>query len=391
MLKEVNGVETPPSDTNLYSLEEISLHLGDLVVKHPKQKVWLFKVNHNVDGRGIMRLILNESTLPCYNWFQAQVSKFGEQWKFPWAHESALNRLLSELKEVIKSHSVCMFNDMIKQEKMYPQWDDFSKDVKKYGCIVQAEALDADKLQVTAISADVFIKPGKKMRYKILCTGDQIHARDHLQHWGSTVPQSSLEDDELEEKIFKIVEKLWEKEVFGHVTLSFLTYFDDNDEQITWSFDVKLGLSDQLAFYNIGKYLAFQDNDVWDAEGLSMSLCPRMIHTNLSCVHYSVLFQMLRAYAVGWDAKRHQGCLLALMDPLQRDNLGIISISREGLAKSLSGLARAMAVIAKEISSPSMKGETDFFKAINEIDTILVSMKEYEEEERLRRTQMLIP
>ena len=70
---------------------------------------------------------------------------------------------------------------------------------------------------------------------------------------------------------------------------------------------------------------------------------------------------MLRAYAVGWDAKYHQGCLLALMDPLQRDNLGIISISRDGLAKSLSGLARAMAVIAKEISSPSMKGETDFF------------------------------
>ena len=254
-------------------------------MKHPSQKVWLFKVNHNVDGRGIMRLILNQETLPCYDWFQAQVTKFGEQWKFPWAHESALNRLLRELKQVIKEHSICMFNDMIKSEKMYPNWEDFAKDVNNYGCIVQAEALDADKLQVTAISTDIFIKPGnKKMRYKILCTGDQIHARDHLQHWGSTVPQSSLEEEELEAKITKIVEMLWGKQIFGHVTISFLTFFNENDEQITWAFDIKLGLSDQLAFYNIGKHLAFQNGDVWDAEGLSMSLCPRMIHTNLSCV-----------------------------------------------------------------------------------------------------------
>ena len=90
---------------------------------------------------------------------------------------------------------------------------------------------------------------------------------------------------------------------------------------------------------------------------------------------------MLKAYAVGWNAQNKTGTILALMDVLARENLGVIAVSDQNLTSALKGLARAMAVINKEISSPNMQGDTNFHAAIKEIDYILTGLMEGERDE----------
>jgi len=175
---------------------------------------------------------------------------------------------------------------------------------------------------------------------------------------------------------------LIEKEdFFGHISLDFLTFYDDNDEQKLWAIDFKFGISNQLAMYQIGDELTKGGGGEEPRKPLYMALCPHMIHTNLSCVHYCVLFQMLKAYAVGWNAQNKTGTILALMDVLARENLGVIAVSDQNLTSALKGLARAMAVINKEISSPNMQGDTNFHAAIKEIDYILTGLMEGERDE----------
>lgn len=373
VLKNVGEeVDSPPVATHLYSLEDITESLGDLYVRYPKQEVWLLKLNHNIGGRGIMRLKLNADTLPCFSWFQNEVNKFNEQWKHQWAHETALNRLLRELPEAITANSVCQNNDMIKKTKLYTSWVEFAKDLKKFGCVLELEPEGADEGYVMTVSVDVFIPPNEE-GCEIICSGDQLHAGNHLQHWGSTLPQTSIKRETLEEAVDKVVRKLAKNEgICGYLTLDFLTFFNDDEKQVLWVTDFKLGMSNQLCMYKLGSCLANPATENY------MAVCPHMVHTNLSCVHYSVLFQMLTAYAVGWDMRKKSGCLVALVDTLAREHLGIVTV-QNSLESALTSLARALAVIDKEISSPSMQGETNFHAAIKEIDSILYTMTQKKE------------
>ena len=120
---------------------------------------YLIKINNKVDGRGVLRLRLDSSTCDCYDWLQKETIKFKEQLKHPWAHETALNRLYRVLPDVIKKFSVCQTNDLIKNEKAYPTWQSFEKDMNNFGCILEMEAENADIGEVTAITADCLVIP----------------------------------------------------------------------------------------------------------------------------------------------------------------------------------------------------------------------------------------
>ena len=75
------------------------------------------------------------------------------------------------------------------------------------------------------------------------------------------------------------------------------------------------------------------------------------------------------------------------MDVSARDNLGMICVSDQGLIEALKKLARGMAVINKEISSPNMQGDTNFHAALDEIDYILTELEEGGEEERQEKEE----
>jgi len=101
----------------------------------------------------------------------------------------------------------------------------------------------------------------------------------------------------------------------------------------------------------------------------------RLLHSNLSVIHYSVFFQMCRAHGIGFDMKEKAGTIFTLVDSSKREHLGMFVMS-DDLQGSLSTFARNLSVIHQEISAPNMQGESNFQAAIDDIDSILGTTEE---------------
>ena len=79
--------------------------------------------------------------------------------------------------------------------------------------------------------------------------------------------------------------------------------------QELWAVDLDLGYSNHLALQRLLGYVtgATVEPDsgqlVVGSSPRFAVLSPRLYHTNLSVVHYSVFFQMCKAHHIGYNAK----------------------------------------------------------------------------------------
>lgn len=75
---------------------------------------------------------------------------------------------------------------------------------------------------VTALTVDMLIEPNGNMN--IVSAGDQIHADSQFSCWGLSVPQSSVEPEQLNEACFKIAKACKSRGAMGYFTLDFITF-----------------------------------------------------------------------------------------------------------------------------------------------------------------------
>lgn len=74
----------------------------------------------------------------------------------------------------------------------------------------------------TAITADMLIEPNGTV--SIVSLGDQIHAESLLSCWGLSVPQASVEPEQLNASCYKIAEACKARGVVGYFTIDFVTF-----------------------------------------------------------------------------------------------------------------------------------------------------------------------
>ena len=74
----------------------------------------------------------------------------------------------------------------------------------------------------TAITVDMLIAPNGDI--SIVCMGDQIHADSPLQCWGLSVPQSSVEPEQLNASCYRIAQACKARGVVGYLTVDFVTF-----------------------------------------------------------------------------------------------------------------------------------------------------------------------
>ena len=75
---------------------------------------------------------------------------------------------------------------------------------------------------VTALTADMLIEPNGEM--SIVSVGDQIHDDSLYTCWGLSVPQSSVEPEQLNDNLFKVAESCRARGVIGYFAVDFVTF-----------------------------------------------------------------------------------------------------------------------------------------------------------------------
>ncbi|XP_034144051.1 LOW QUALITY PROTEIN: IQ motif-containing protein H [Esox lucius] len=381
------GVAVPPGQWDVYSLQQLHEALARLMTNHILVRRWLFKMDSEMCGRGTA--YCDVSHLRCFTWAQQVYSLRGpEMWRKAWAQESVLVKYLEEVPEWLARYARPV------RPSCYPSWTCFLDTFLRHGGVVEAYP-PSDS--VTCLTVDLFLQPDGKVT--MLSCGDQLHGPSDLETVGSSVPQNSVTPEDLYSVCLRVGRACLSRCITGHVSLDLATFLDPVtlDQQL-WAIDLDLGYSNQLALTQLmlgttGGSLdcrtsrlevpltsreakpcphpkGAKEADLPTVASRYAVLGNRLLHTNLSMVHYSVFFQMCKAQGIGFDIKEKQGTVFALHDSFERHSLGMVTIC-EDLQGALMAYVRNLSVIHQEISTPNMQGETNFKDLIREIEGVL--------------------
>ncbi|KAK7010096.1 IQ domain-containing protein H [Biomphalaria glabrata] len=381
------NIDTPPSEYDVYSLGQLHECLAQLVTENLKVQRWLFKLDDEFDGRGIAYCDVTQH-LRCYKWALKEEHRYGEKWTKKWAQESAYIKIHAEIPDILTNYAQ-PFNT-----KIFPTWELFLQAFLSQGGIIEA-CPPSDNF--TALTADLLIEPTGVV--SLLTCGDQIHADSPFSCWGLSVPQSSSEPSEINAMCMRIADACKSRGIMGYLRINFVTFIDPKlmDQKI-WAIDLCLHYSDNLALFRLMEYvtyghfepkthmfevkLSLQENKVSKRRLTAQEeeqaqntiryavMSTRLLHTNLSVIHYSVFFQMCRAHGIGYDIKDKTGTIFTLIDSFNRERLGMLTVG-DNLQGALASFAKNLSVIHQEISAPNMQGITNFKNAITDIESIL--------------------
>ncbi|KAL2094062.1 hypothetical protein ACEWY4_011374 [Coilia grayii] len=272
------------------------------------------------------------------------------------AEEEVLIRFLEEVPQLLAQHA------RPTHTSIFPTWDNFLSHFLRYGGVVEAYP-PSDS--VTCLTADVLVEPAGEVQ--VLVCGDQLHGPSGLEVLGWSVPQTSVCPDALHQLCTRVGRACLERGILGYVSVDLVTFLHPGtNEQQVWAVDLDLGYSNQLSLTQLTLAMSGATLDCRTSrlevpapikQKTSLPrpkaqtshvtsryavIGSRLLHTNLSMVHYSVFFQMCKAQGIGFDIKG-----------------------------SLMTFARNLSIIHQEISTPNMQGVSNFKDLIKEIDAVL--------------------
>ncbi|XP_041465321.1 IQ domain-containing protein H-like [Lytechinus variegatus] len=382
-------VDIPPSDYDVYSMQQLHESLAQLVTENLNVKRYLFKLDDEIDGRGIAYCDVTPN-LRCHAWAKKEEIRYGEKWEKKWAQEPAFIKIHAEMPDILAQHATPV------NKKLFPTWEKFLEAFLSQGGVIEA-CPPSDS--VTSLTVNMLIEPNGRM--SIISSGDQIHADSPFNCWGLSVPQSSVDAKPLNEACIKVAKCCRQRGVLGYFAIDFVTFIDPaTQEQKLWAVDLNLWYDDSVS---MTKLMLYVTGGTLDTENYVFNVPPvkkekkksnhrrkfeyiepeeppntaryavmstRLLHTNLTVIHYSVFFQMCRAHGIGYDIKEKQGTVFTLIDSFKREGIGMLAIG-EQLQGVLANFARNLSVIHQEISAPNMQGQTNFKYVITDIEGIL--------------------
>nr|XP_034987605.1 IQ domain-containing protein H [Zootoca vivipara] len=398
-------VPVPPGHYDIYSRQQMVEVLSQLIIDYPEVKRWVFKVDSDFGGNGTAFCDISVN-LKCYPWLQREMRRYGpEIWKLQWAHEPALAKISQELPGLLAQHAQAV------NEKRFPTWGKFLQTFVSQGGIIEAFP-PSDS--ITSLKVDMLIEPTGEI--SMVSSGDQFHADGPLCSTGTTLPQCSVEPRVLNTLCLQIGEACRSRGVVGYFSIDFVTFIHPQTMgQQVWAIDLDLHYSDHLALTQV---LLYVTNGTLDCE-LSRFECqvipskpksrrppkeppkPAVVsryvamsnsirHANFSLIYYNVFLHMCKAHGVGYDVQQKEGTVFTLYEDHKRLKFGIITIG-EHLQGVLMTFAQQLFIIYQELSAPNMHAETNFKRAVQEIEKILGVTEEnklkFEEEEEHLKAQ----
>ena len=103
-----------------FQLLSFQLHesLAQLVTDNLNVKRYLFKLDDEVDGRGIAYCDVTPH-LRCHTWAKKESERYGEKWSKRWAQEPAYIKIHAEIPDILAKHAQPV------NKKVFPAWEVF--------------------------------------------------------------------------------------------------------------------------------------------------------------------------------------------------------------------------------------------------------------------------
>ncbi|KAL5249318.1 hypothetical protein ACHWQZ_G018246 [Mnemiopsis leidyi] len=381
------NVAVPPSEFDIYTEEQLFELLASLIAANLGVTRWVFKIDSEFDGRGTAYCDIT-SFLSCHKWALKQAERYGSKWSKRWAQEPTTIKIYSELPEIIYNHL------KIVNTTLFPSVEKFLVAFTKSGGVIEACPPSDD---VTCITVDMFIAPTGEVEIKN--TGDQIRATE-FQTWALSSPQTSINPERIHKDSISVANACYERGIMGYISVGYATFIDPlSNDQSLWAIDLKVSYTDTMAMANVLQYVSgghfetrtglfkipeykvmpelasrFKSPKERQPPNHRFSiLAPRLFHTNLSLVHYSVFFQMCRAHHIGYDIREREGSIFTLIDSYKRDLIGMTVVEAD-LVSAMKTFHRNLSVVHQEISSANLPGKNNFNTLIMEVDKIMNSL-----------------
>eukprot|EP00795_Rhopilema_esculentum_P006132 gene6132-11522_t len=385
------NIDRGPAETDIYSITQLHESLANLVAANLHTKRWLFKIDDEVEGRGIAYCDV-VSHLTCYNWALKEARRYGEKWNKKWAREATYIKIISEIPEILDKYSI-----VVDKNRFYT-WSEFLNEYLSKGGVIEASPPSES---VTSLSVNVLIDP--LGRSEIISASDQIHGLSPYRCLGFTFPQLSVEPNDIQTMTDAICSSCRNRGILGYLSINFVTFIDPSSlKQRLWPVGLDLSYSASHSTFQVLKHVtrgvynfssnsltvpvltkkerspyrrsrrksAEKYNEKTEEESRFAVYSTVLKHENLRSVQSSVLFQLCKSHGIGYDIKAKLGTVFTLIDQLHKDSFGIITVG-ESMQQALSSFALNLSLIHRDISSHEKQAVSNIPDIIRNIQLIL--------------------
>ena len=343
LIFEANDINVPISAWNIKDETEFYLSLTHLIINYPEYNIWVFKMDHEKNGRGIAYIQLDK-----IHQFIA-LNKKKDNFNDKKEYENLLKDIL--IKMLPKKVKIC-------GNYLYKSWEDYMKNYTKYGGIIEACPTFNLINIMGSPSFPILIEPNGNI--EVLNSYDKINLFS-FRNIGAISPEKSTKsikknniDNDDENKEFdinliceKIGKYLYEHDIIGYVTIDFIVFKNINNENDVnyCAIDIKFGLNDLLSSIKFCYFLYSHSMDKFehqdlnhiesgydiDNEIINIHKCmvftfPFLYHPNISDIQMKNLVQEYRRDNLIFDLEKKNGIIFNFSDILKCGNMGLCGI-----------------------------------------------------------------
>ena len=356
-----NKINSPISAWDIKSEFEFYSSLSHLINLYPNFNVWIFKMDYEVNGRGIAYIQLDR--MESYIHLKNKKEKFKDEKKYE-----------VELCEVLKKSlptkvKICAYH-------LYKNWEEYFNNFIEFHGIIEACPVYNPLTLLGSPCLPILIEPNGDIQF--FSTYDKINLLS-FRTIGAISPQfsiplfinkneteenessfsSSIMDNENEGiDLFKICDKigkyLYKNDIIGFVTIELIafqnykeqhTYIKENNKINYWAIDLKFGLNEILSSINFCNFLYNRSAEKLKIESNNSSInslernltinntekyaifsFPFLSHKLISQIKLNDFIKAFRNENLIYDIETKEGIIFNFSDSLECGSFGIQGI-----------------------------------------------------------------
>ena len=339
-----NDIPYPISAWDITDEEEFYSSLANLISMYPHIRIWLFKINTEIHGRGIA--YLHVSSIDAITQLLHSKQKHLNQLELKQQVYTLLTPLLlSQHIHIVNTH-------------IYPTWNEYFKTYITNGGVIEACPTPELTDIIGNPTLPILIEPHGKV--KVLPTYDKYNI-NHFNNILCVSPQKTLINVDMNSIGEKIGMYLYSKNIIGYATIEFIAFKVKNNVVQFWGIDMTFGLSDYITSLQFGYFLYIQstirkcnvlysndsdidnDNDneieidyakiISDAIAFTI---PTVISDDIGDVMFNELLRYFSYKNLVFDIDKREGIVFNFASNLQRGIIGmcgVVNLDRVDRAK----------------------------------------------------------